>query len=63
MADLMILMRDKKLCNNKGLFKTYMALVYWFWNTYGAEFLQYLNMTEEEFIGKNANGGTNEGNE
>ena len=63
MADLMILMRDKKLCNNKGLFKTYMALVYWFWNTYGAEFIQNINMTEEEFIGKNANGGTNEGNE
>ena len=62
-ADLMITMRDKKLRNNRRLFKVYMGLIFWLWSVYGEEFLTYLNMTEEEFMGvakENTNEGTNE---
>ena len=62
-ADLILLMRQKKLRNNRHLFKIYMGFIYWFWNTYSAEFLQYLSVTEEEFMGNDTNNETNEGNE
>lgn len=51
MADLMILMRQKKNRNNRKLLKTYMGLVHFLWQTYGEDFLKYLGMTEEEFVG------------
>ena len=47
MADLMILMRKKKLRNNKNLMQVYSGLVYWLWNSYGKEFLEYLQLDEE----------------
>lgn len=47
-ADLMILMRNKKLRNNKKLLKFYMDFVYWLWNTHKKEFLEYLEMPEKE---------------
>lgn len=47
-ADLMILMRNKKLRSNKKLLKFYMDFVFWLWNTNKKEFLEYLEMPEKE---------------
>ena len=46
----MLLMRQKKNRNNRKLFKIYMRLVDFLWQNYGAEFLKYLDMTEEQFL-------------
>ena len=50
MAEFMLLMRQKKNRNNRKLFKIYMRLVDFLWQNYGAEFLKYLDMTEEQFL-------------
>ena len=61
MADFMMLMRQKKFRNDKKLIKIYMGLVFWLWQKHGKEFLQFLDVPEEDFDhNKNANGGTNE---
>ena len=48
MADLMIIMRQKKLRNNPKLMKVYMGLVYYLWAQYGKEFLKFLEVEELE---------------
>lgn len=61
MADLMMLMRQKKFRNDKKLIKIYMGLIFWLWQQHGKDFLEYLEMSDEDFEPKqNANGGTNE---
>ena len=50
MAEFMLLMRQKKNRNNRKLFKTYIRLVDFLWQNYSAEFLKYLDMTEEQFL-------------
>lgn len=52
MADLMLLMRQKKLRNNHKLLKTYMGLVYYLWSKFGDDFLKFLEISEEEFMGE-----------
>ena len=52
MADLMLLMRQKKLRNNHKLLKTYMGLVYYLWSKFGDDFLKFLEVSEEEFMGE-----------
>lgn len=53
MADLIIVMRQKKNRTNKKLTTTFAGLVFWLWNVYGDEFLKFLDVTEEEFLGTN----------
>jgi hypothetical protein len=48
MSDLMLLMRRKKNRNNKKLMHTFAGLVYWLWNVYGNEFLEFLDISEDE---------------
>lgn len=48
MADLMIVMRQKKLRNNSKLMKVYMGLVYYLWAQYGKEFIKFLDVPEEQ---------------
>ena len=55
MADLIIVMRQKKNRTNKKLTTTFAGLIFWLWNVYGDEFLQFLDVTEEEFLGTNNN--------
>ena len=55
MADLIIVMRQKKNRTNKKLATTFAGLVFWLWNVYGDEFLKFLDVTEEEFLGTNNN--------
>lgn len=65
MAEFMLLMRQKKNRNNRKLFKVYMRLVDFLWQNYGAEFLKYLDMTEDddELSDINENSENMEGNE
>ena len=65
MAEFMLLMRQKKNRNNRKLFKIYMRLVDFLWQNYGAEFLKYLDMTEDddELSDINENSENMEGNE
>ena len=55
MADLIIVMRQKKNRTNKKLTTTFAGLMFWLWNVYGDEFLKFLDVTEEEFLGTNNN--------
>jgi hypothetical protein len=65
MADLVIVMRQKKNRTNKKLTTIFAGLVFWLWNVYGDEFLKFLNVSEEEFLGTNndENEEKTEGNE
>ena len=54
MADLMILMRKRKFRRDKALFKAYLGLVYWMWNQYKDDFMEYLGID----LTQNANGET-----
>lgn len=50
MADMMIMMRKKKNRKNKQLLGVYIGLVDFLWQQYDKEFLDYLDMSEEEFL-------------
>ena len=51
MAELIILMRKKRLLKNKKLVDTYMGLLFYLWSVYGEEFIQFLTQDEEETKG------------
>ena len=51
MAELIILMRKKKLLKNKKLVDIYLGLLFYLWSTNSEEFMQFLTQDEEETKG------------